>query len=295
MRKFLSVVLVTVSSYFLHAQELRCNVQVNYNQITNANTQIFRTLQTQLTEFMNNTPWTQQKFKQNELIECSMFITVNSFDNNILNCSLQIQSSRPGFGSNYNSPILNFNDKEFNFSYIENQQLNFNKDIYNSELLSTLAFYAYIIIGLDADTFKLNGGDEALKTAQGIMNTAQSSGAAAWSQGDNKQNRYFLITDLLTQTFDPYRRSLYTYHRTGIDLMGTDQKNAKENIKLAIKELSEINKTRPNAFMTRLFFDAKTNEIVSIFSGGATVETTDLRELLSRLSPLNNIKWNSIK
>ena len=295
MRKFLSVVLISVSSYILQAQELRCNVQVNYNQITNANTQIFRTLQTQLTEFMNNTQWTQKKFKQSELIDCSLFITVNSFDNNILNCSLQLQSSRPGFGSNYNSPILNFNDKEFNFSYIENQQLNFNKDIYTSELLSTLAFYAHIIIGLDADTFKLNGGDEFLQTAQNIMNTAQSSGAAAWTQGDNKQNRYYLITDLLTQTFEPYRRSLYTYHREGIDLMATDQKTGKENIKKAIKELSEINKTRPNAFVTRLFFDAKTNEIVSVFSGGPNVETTDLRDLLSRLSPLNNNKWSSIK
>lgn len=295
MRKILSVVLLSLSSFISSAQELRCNVQVNYNQITNANTQIFRTMQTQISEFMNNTQWTSKNFKQNELIDCSLFITVNSYENNVLNCSLQIQSSRPGFNSNYNSPILNFNDKDFTFQYIENQQMYFNRDVYNSELLSTLGFYANIIIGLDADTFQIKGGDEYLQMAQNIANTAQSSNGAGWIQGDNKQNRYYLITDLLTNTFTPYRTALYSYHRKGIDQMVDDTKKAKENIKLAINELAEINKSRPNAFITRLFFDAKANEIVSIYSGGPSIETVDLRETLSRISPLNNNKWISIK
>nr|WP_317630629.1 DUF4835 family protein [uncultured Flavobacterium sp.] len=295
MRKFFSVVLLVLASKISFAQELNCTVQVDFKQITNANTQIFRTLQTQLNEFMNTTKWTSKNFGKNELIDCSFFIIINSFDGNNLSCSLQIQSSRPGFNSNYNSPILNFNDREFVFSYIENQQLVFNRDVYTSELLSTLAFYANLIIGLDADTYAYKGGDEFLQAAQNIVNTAQSSGGVAWTQGDNKQNRYYLITDLLTSTFEPYRKTLFDYHFIGIDKMVSEQKEAKTNIKNAIINLNAINRVRPNAFITRLFFDAKANEIVNIFSGGPHVETVDLKESLIRLSPLNNTKWNSIK
>jgi hypothetical protein len=294
MRKFYSVALFLVAQ-FGFSQELKCTVQVDYNQITNANTQIFRTMQTHLTDFLNNTKWTTRKFTANELIDCSMYIMVNSYENNILNCSLQIQSSRPGFDSSYSTPVLNIQDKDFTFDYIENQQLNFNKDIYNSELLSTLAFYAYVIIGLDADTFELNGGDSSLKIAQSIVNVAQSTNRTGWIQGDNKQNRYYFITDLLAPNFETYRKSLYTYHLKGIDNMANDQKKGKENIKQAILDLSVINNTRPNSYLMRVFFDAKSSEIVNVFSGGPTIETADLKETLSRISPLNNSKWSEIK
>lgn len=294
MRKFYSVVFLFLAHVCV-SQELKCNVQVNYNQITNANTQIFRTMQTHLTDFLNNTKWTTKKFTPNELIDCSMYITVNSYDNNILNCSIQIQSSRPGYNSSYNTPILNINDKDFTFDYIENQQLNFNKDVYNSELLSTLAFYAYVIIGLDADTFELNGGDSSLKIAQNIVNIAQSTNRTGWVQGNNKQNRYYLITDLLAPNFEAYRKTLYTYHLQGIDNMADDTKKGKENINKAVLDLSTINKTRPNSYLMRLFFDAKADEIVSVFSDGPNVNTTELKETLSRISPLNNSKWSLIK
>jgi hypothetical protein len=294
MRKFCSVVLLLLAN-FSFSQELKCTIQVDYQQITNANTQIFRTMQTHLTDFMNNTKWTNKKFTPNELIDCSMYITVNSFENNILNCSLQIQSSRPGYNSSYNSPVLNVNDKDFTFDYIENQQLNFNKDVYTSELLSTLAFYAYVIIGLDADTFQPNGGNSSLKIAQDIVNIAQSTNRTGWIQGNNKQNRYYLITDLLAPNFEPFRQALYSYHLQGIDYMADDAKKGKENIKKAILDLSKINNSRPNSYLMRLFFDAKANEVVNIFSDGPDISTTDLKETLSRISPLNSSKWSSIK
>ena len=294
MRKFYSVVFLLFVP-FAFAQELKCSVQVDYNQITNANTQIFRTMQTHLADFLNNTKWTTKKFTSNELIDCSMYIMVNSYDNNILNCSLQIQSSRPGYNSSYSTPILNIQDKDFTFDYIENQQLNFNKDVYNSELLSTLAFYAYVIIGLDADTFELNGGESSLKIAQNIVNVAQSTNRTGWVQGDNKQNRYFLITDLLSSNFKAFRETLYTYHLNGIDNMADNTKKGKENIIKAILDLKDINNSRPNSYLMRIFFDAKANEIVNIFSDGPHVETNELKETLSRISPINSSKWSSLK
>ena len=294
MRKLFAVALFLFAQVLV-SQELKCNVQVDYNQITNANTQIFRTLQTQLTDFLNNTKWTNREFTPVERIDCSMYITVNTFNNNNLSCSLQIQSSRPGYNSTYISPILNLNDKDFSFDYVENQQLNFNKDQYSSELLSTLAFYAYVIIGLDADTYSLNGGDAELRTAQNIVTVAQSSNRTAWSQGDNKQNRYYFITDLLAPNFEAFRETLHNYHLHGIDEMVLNNKKGKENIKKAVLDLSAINSTRPNSYLMRIFFDAKTSEIVNVFSGGPAIETVDLKETLSRISPLNSSKWSEIK
>ncbi|UYW02156.1 DUF4835 family protein [Flavobacterium agricola] len=294
MRKIYTVVLLLLAQWG-NAQELKCNVQVNYNQITNANPQVFRTLQTQLTDFMNNTKWTNRIYTPVELIDCSMYITVNSYDNNILNSTIQIQSSRPGYNSTYSSPVLNMHDRDFTFDYIENQQLNFNKDLYSSELASTLAFYAYVIIGLDADTFALNGGESSLKTAQNIVNVAQSSGRSGWIQGDNRQNRYYFITDLMAPNFEAFRKSLFGYHLHGIDAMADNTKKGKEQIKKAVLDLNALHGSRPNSYLMRVFFDAKATEIVDVFSGGPEIATSDLKETLSRISPQNSAKWNQIK
>ena len=194
------------------------------------------------------------------------------------------------------SPIVNINDKNFTFRFIEFENLIYDQNTFNSNLVSVLAFYANLIIGLDQDSFSELGGTEHLQIASTIVNVAQTSGYKGWSQSEgNNNNRNFLISDLLSSTFNPFRQALYQYHRLGLDVMADDVKKGKEGIITAIKTLSEIQRSRPNALLTRTFFDAKADEIVAIFSGGPRVETVELVETLNRISPLNSQKWSRIK
>lgn len=294
MRNWIITGLLFVSS-FGFSQELNCSVKVNYDQITAANVQIFKTLERSLGEFVNNTKWTTRNFANNERIDCSMFITVQSYESNEFQCTLQVQSSRPIYNSTYASPVFNFNDKEFNFRYLEFENFVYNPNSYDSNLIAVVAFYANIIVGLDADTFSNQGGTKFLEGAANVANLAQSSGAAGWTQTEKKQNRYYLINDLLSNTFTPYREALYEYHYLGMDKMAENTKTAKENIVKAVQTVSKIHSVRPNAFITRIFFDAKADEIVSIFSGGPNVNVVELSETLNKVSPLNSAKWNNIK
>jgi hypothetical protein len=279
-----------------NAQELKATVTINYDRVTNVNTQIFKTLQTQMTEFLNNTKFTNQEYEQNEKIECSFFLNIASYDSNNFGATLQLQSSRPIFNSSYTSPIVNFNDNDVNFRYIEYENFIYDPNSYTSNLISILAFYANVVIGLDKDSFEEMGGTKQLETASSIMNLAQSSGYGGWSQSDAKyNNRYYIISDILSSTYSPYRKALYEYHLKGLDLMAGDQKEAKERILEAIKTISQINKVRPNALLTRTFFDAKSDEIVSIFSGGPNMPNNELLEILNKISPLNSSKWNIIR
>lgn len=280
---------------FLQAQELNCTVTVNYDKITNANTQVFKTLQNSLNEFVNKTNWTTTVFKQNEKINCSMYITLSSYNATQFSGTLQIQSSRPIYNSSYSSPVLSFNDKDFTIKYTEFENLIFNPATFDSNLVSVLAFYSYMIIGTDADTFSENGGTPYLEMAQDVANIAIQGGYKGWSQADGNQNRFFLINDMLSSTFRPYREAMFEYHFEGLDKMHEDNTMGKEAVKSAIQMLNKVNEIRPNAFLTRVFFDTKSDEIVSLFSGGPKIETASLVESLNKISPLNSSKWVFIK
>ncbi|WP_396157268.1 DUF4835 family protein [Flavobacterium sp.] len=279
----------------IQAQQLNCKVDINSDKIATTNNQIFKNLETSITDFVNKTDWTGDEFKANEKIECSMVIIINTYDSNQFTATLQVQSTRPVFNSTYASPVFNYNDNDFSFRYVEFENLLFNPTNFDSNLVSVLAYYSYMILGFDADTYTLLGGNKHYEVAQQIMTVAQQSGYKGWSQADSNQNRYFLVSDLLSGTFDAYREALYQYHREGLDTMSTDVKGSKETIIGAINTLSKIYKVRPNAFITRVFFDAKADEIVSILSGGPKVELTETIETLGRISPLNVSKWSTIK
>ena len=293
MRNILSLFLVLIFSCS-QAQELNCTVTVNAQKLPNANQSVFKTLETALNEFVNRTQWTSQTFKQNEKINCSMYITISSNNSDQFVATIQVQSSRPIHNSSYASPILNFNDKDFSFKYAEFESLNYNPTAFESNLVSVISFYSYVILGMDADSFVAESGNTYFETAQNISNVAQQSGYKGWTQADGNQSRYFLINDLLSPTFREVRQTMYDYHN-GLDLMNQDLKASKEKIKKSLLNLSKLNATRPNAFLTRVFFDAKSDEIVSIFSGGPTISITDLVDNLNRISPLNSSKWSSIK
>ncbi|RDI56236.1 type IX secretion system protein PorD [Flavobacterium glaciei] len=276
------------------AQQLNCTVTVDSQKLSVTNQQVFKSLQTSISEFVNKTDWTGQTLKQNEKINCSMYITVSSNNSDQFTATIQVQSSRPIFNSSYSSPILNYNDKDFSFRYTEFENLIFSPTTFDSNLVSVLAFYSYMILGMDADTFVAESGNSYFDIAQNISNVAQQGGFKGWSQADGNQNRYFLINDILSPAFKQVRQTMLDYH-IGLDLMNKDLKGSKEKVKESLIDLAKLNASRPNAFLTRVFFDAKSDEIVSIFSGGPSIIISDLVDNLNKISPLNSSKWVAIK
>jgi Domain of unknown function (DUF4835) len=288
------VLLIAFFTFQVSAQELNATIQFNTSQVAATNQQIFKTMQKALTEFVNNTKWTEKTYKQNEKINCNFFFNITSFDNiSQFTGSLQVQASRPVYNSMYSSTILNLNDKEVRFEYTEFQNLIFNPNSFDSNLLSILAFYSNMIIGLDADSFQLEGGTKAFENAANIVSLAQQTQEKAWTSNGN-QNRYYLVNDILSATFIPFRKAIYEYHLGALDIMNSNQKEGKENIKKSLKTLTEVASVRPNAYLTRVFFDAKTDEILSIFTNGPKVEVTQVIESLNKLSPTNTSKWSQI-
>jgi hypothetical protein len=279
---------------FAHSQELNCTVTVNAQKLDNANQQVFKTLETSLSEFVNQTHWTALTYKQNEKINCSMYITISANSSDQFTATIQVQSSRLIYNSTYASPVFNFNDKDFSFRYTEFESLIFNPAEFESNLVSVVSFYSYIILGMDADTFMPLAGDSYFEIAQNISNVAQQSGYKGWSQTDGNQSRFYLANDLLAPAYNEVRQASFTYH-SGLDIMNQDLKAAKEKIKTSLLNLGKLNAVKPNAFVTRVFFDAKSDEIVSIFSGGPSIPITDLVENLNRTSPLNSSKWVQVK
>jgi hypothetical protein len=262
--------------------------------MANPNQQVFKTLQSALTDFINKTDWTGQVMTQNEKINCSIYITLLSGSTDQFSGTIQVQSSRPVYDSSFSTPIFNFNDKDFNFRYTEFENLIYNPTSFDSNLVSVISFYCNIILGLDADSFVAQSGTPQLDVAQNIANVAQQGGYKGWTQSDGNQNRYFLINDLLSPTFSEVRNVSFHYN-TALDGMSKDLKTAKEKIKTALLGLNDVHSIRPNSFLTRVFFDAKSDEIVSLFSGGPSVSITELVDSLNRVSPMNSSKWSSIK
>jgi hypothetical protein len=296
MKRNLLVIFTLFFSQFFVAQELNASVTVNYQQVNNGNPQLFKNLEKQVKEFLNNTKWTDKEILDVEKIECNFFINISKYGSNDFEATLQVQSSRPLYNSTFSSPILNINDKNFSFRFIEFETMVYDQNSFNSNLVSVLAFYSNLIIGLDQDSFAINGGTKYLEIAANIVNVAQTSGYKGWSLSEgNNNNRNFLISDLLANTFSPFRSAMYEYHRLGLDLMQEDLVKGKDGVAKSIQTLLEIQKVRPNSLLMRTFFDAKDDEVVSVFSGGPKMDVTKLVETLNRISPLNSQKWNKIR
>ncbi|MEP5254736.1 MAG: DUF4835 family protein [Winogradskyella arenosi] len=291
--------LLLIFTFFLTltsvAQELNCTVNVIAQQTGNENDIIFKTLGTQLTEFINNTKWTSQTFGPQERINCSMVINVKEQNNNAFSATLQVSSSRPVFNSTYSTPVYNYNDRTFNFEYVEFQNLVFNETQFESNLISVLSFHVYMILGMDADTFQLNGGDDYFTQARTIANYSQQLSGQGWKLEDGLQSRFALINNLTSPMYKGIRAALYKYHIQGLDIMNEDAKEGKSEIILALNELQSVHSVRPNSYVMRVFFDAKADEIADIFSGGPSVNIRDTVDLLAKIAPMHSQKWRSIK
>ncbi|NLP58199.1 DUF4835 family protein [Lutibacter sp. B1] len=295
MRKIVQIVLVFFVAVQLNAQELNCTITVNADKIPGSNKQIFTTLQNSLNEFVNQKHWTNYNYKPQERIHCNLTLTILEQNGNDYKGHIQIQSSRPVYNSTYLTPVFNFKDDNFSFQYIEFEPLQFNQNSFESNLVSVVSFYVYTILGMDADTFVLNGGSPFFTRAQNIVVQAQQSGYVGWNQNDGTNTRFTLIDNVLSPTYSLFRNTIYSYHIKGLDAMSNDKKVAKQNIAKSIETLKAIYNTRPNAFLLRVFMDSKADEIVDIFSDGPRYETFTLKEDLLKISPINASKWNEIK
>lgn len=291
----LFVTFLVISSFWVNAQELNCNVTVVAQLTGNENNVVFQTLERQLREFINNTKWTDKTFSAQEKIECSMVINVSNYVNDNFAATLQIQSSRPVFNSSYSSPTYNFNDKDFSFQYLEFQNLVYNPNQYESNLISVIAFHIYMVLGMDADTFALNGGDEYFRQAQIIANYSQQEAFKGWRLEDGLQSRFALIDNILSPTFSQFRTTMYAYHREGLDIMGDQPREAKQVIATNLRDLKKMHARRPNSFLMRVFFDAKADEVTDIFRGGPSVNIAELMNDLNTIAPLYSSKWRDIK
>ena len=277
------------------AQQLECKVVVNAEQTGRANLSVFKTLETAIEELMNQTQWVDESLEDHEKINCGIYLNITQFDGNNFSGTLQIQSSRPVFNTTYDAPVFNFNDEQVAFTYTEHEPLEYDRNNFDSNLTSILAFYAYTILGLDADTFELEAGDPFYNEASQVVGIAQQGNAAGWKPTDGNNSRYRLINDLLSNTFINYRKTMYNYHRHGLDKMVELPLEAKENMAAALLNLEEINKRRGNARLLRVFFDAKAAEIEKVFSAGPEVTTEDLVNALNNMAPSHSENWSNIQ
>jgi hypothetical protein len=298
MRKLTIAIALFFIPFLGMSQELLCTVKVLDNQVQLTNKKIFRTLEQVLTEFMNNAKWTPVKVSPEERIECNLQIILSSYDvkTNNFQGSLQIQSTRPVYGTNYNSLAFNFLDENINFDYAEFQPLNFNENSFSSNLTSLFAFYAYYIIGLDYDSYGLAGGTPYFQKALQISNTAQPMGLAGWQPFErNIRSRYNLADNILNERFRPIREAYYKYHRQGLDIMSKTPEAARKNIYESLLLVQKIFKIAPNTVMLNVFFEAKSDELVNIYKNAPATEKPKVIDLLNEINNANINKYDKIR
>lgn len=294
MRNLLLLV-VFICSLDVSSQELNCLVTINDDQVIGSNRQVFRTLETTISEFVNQKKWTNRNVKAQERINCAMNIIITKRDNNVFEGTIQVQSTRPVYGTSYETPVLNVKDNDFNFQYNEFDQFIYNPTTFDSNLISMVTFYVYIILGMDADTFQLNGGTPFYKEAENVVLQAQQSGLSAWSNQVGVQNRFQLIDNLLSPNMRQFRSIQYNYHRNGFDLFSQNKVKGKQTIENNIIALDRLfNKVIGNPLI-RLFFDAKSDEIVNLYSDGPNTRSKQrMLVVVNKISPVNNSKWQKI-
>ena len=282
-------------SLHLNAQELFCNIQVNASQIQTSDRKVFQTLQTAIYEFVNNTKWTSASIKNEERIECTFLINIKEkVSNDEYKASIQIQSTRPIYGTSYKSTMINYLDNNFRFRYLEYQSLEFNENTHLSNLTSVLAYYVYIVLGLDFDTFSEYGGAPYFIKAQNIVNNAQNAREIGWKAFESDKNRYWLVHDLLDTRYEEIHNCYYRYHRVGMDILSEKTDDARYEITEALEELRGIYRDNPSAFILKIFFDAKADEITKIYSEAFPNEQARIIKLLTEIDPANSAKYQAI-
>ena len=288
MPKLFLLFLAFTFSSFVNAQELMCNISVNSSQIQSSDKKIFRTLQTAIYEFVNNTKWTNTNIQSEEKIECSMLINISKrISNDEFEGTIQIQSTRPIYGTSYKSTLFNFIDNNF-------QSLEFSETTHISNLTSVLAFYVNIILGLDFATFSEDGGNIYFTKAQRIVTNAQNAPEKGWKAFENDRNRYWIANNMLEPRYSDYQSTMYRYHRLGMDKLAEEPDDARYEITDALESLRSIYRENSSAFILQLFFDAKSDEITKIYSEAFPNEQARIIKTLIEIDPSRSSKYQDI-
>ncbi|MEX2597547.1 MAG: DUF4835 family protein [Salibacteraceae bacterium] len=295
--RFISLFMVGffVASFNSKGQELNCQIQINSQQIAIGDQTIFDQMQRSIYEFMNNRRWTEDKFKPAERIDCSILIQIDKRQStDQYEATFQISSSRPVYGSTYSSTMFRYQDEGVRFKYVQFDVLDFSLNAYISELTSVLGFYAYVILAMDYDSYAPEGGQDNWQKAQQIVSNAQTGGDASWQSFSSRSNRYWLVQNYLDNRFEPLRQCNYVYHRKGFDMMAENVQKGRGQVLNALKLIEKVHRAEPNAFNTRLFFTAKSDEIIKVFSEAEASEVNELKTLLQTIDPANSNKYSDI-
>lgn len=298
-RLFILLVIICVTN-ICNAQELRCNVTVNSDQIQGTNKSVFNTLEQTLSEYINSTTWTDLTFADTERIECNMMLIVKAVSpEGLFTCEWQIQSRRPVYQTTYSTPVLNLKDDHFIFTYQEFDRIEFQPNQFTNNLSALIAYYCYLIIGLDMDTYSRLGGTPYFQICENIVQSAQSSSLdktelTGWKAFESNRNRYALINNLMDETFRKYREYVYEYHRLGLDEMADNVANGRARIASGIGILREVNRARPATYAINTFINAKADELVNIFQKGTSEEKKTVYELLMDIDPTRQATYDKI-
>lgn len=280
----------------VYSQDLNARVQILAPQLANSNKRVLDILEASIRDFLNDKRWSADALQPQERIDCNFVVTITDWDGSSnFKAEAQIQSNRPVFNSSYSSTLLNISDKDFDFTYSEGQPLDFSEQNYISNLSSLLAFYAYIITGMDYDTFSKFGGSPYFEKAQTVLNNAQTAPNGGWKAFENLRNRFWLIENLTNKSYNPIRESLYIYHREGLDVMAENQSKGRKAVLSVIPQLQKIDKQKQGSILNQIFFTAKADEIINILGAAEPQEKIKAYNALSVIDPANSLKYESLK
>ncbi len=287
------VLVIGLSTSF--AQELRCNISISAQKIQGANRTLFETMQSDLYEFMNNRKWTDHQYSMDERIECNIFINIDEqISSDEFKGSIQVQARRPVFNASYETILLNIKDNDFHAKYVEYQTLEFNETSNKDNLTNILAYYAYIVLGMDYDSFTPDGGTEFFQKALTIVNNSQNAREKGWKAYESERNRYWLVENILNKSYAGFRSCTYQYHRQGLDLMSDKAPEGRGVIAESLKSIQKVFRARPSLYILQVFFDAKSDELVNIFSKSFPDERARISVILNECDPSNGSKYEKI-
>ncbi|TNE63710.1 MAG: DUF4835 family protein [Bacteroidetes bacterium] len=295
------LLLILFAGQTLAQGELNCTVRISTPQLQNTDRRVFDQLEVSLREFLNNTKWTQDVFEPEERIKCNFIFTIKSEqDGNIFDADLAVQAVRPVYGSGYETPLLSHLDKDITFQYDQNQPIEFLPDATDNQNLPALvAFYAYVILAMDYDSYSLYGGEQHLLMAQQIVTNIQNSPtnrSSGWrpADGGKNRNRYWIVENLMNPRVKPYRAAMYTYHRKGLDMFTTDINAGKEAILQALEEVDKVNTAYFNSMITQMFANAKKDELVEMWKVGAKAQKDRVLQIMTKIDPANSQRYREI-
>ncbi len=279
----------------MHAQELNCSVEINSQQVEGSNKDVFTTLQEAIADYMNTTKWSTAQFAVNEKIECKLFFTIKTYENDLMSGDLQIQSTRPVYNSSYNTTLINFKDDKIEFTYRLNEPLIYSDNSMESNLTAILNFYAFMILAIDFDSFSPRGGEQFYEKADAVVQMAQSSGENGWKAFEDNRNRSAVLSAYTQPSTATIRDLIYQYHRTGLDEMALSPDKGRAKITESLANLTKVFDAAPMSVALSMFRDAKLDELVNVYSKAQQTEREKVYELLYAIYPTDNDRLTKIK